>query len=351
MASLTETAHYTRRAITLLIVAFIGYFVLRASFNGAKAVWQKLRPPPPPPPTVAFGKLHQIEFSARENPPELSFRLETIEGGLPSLPTVGKVYFMPKKEPGFLDSERAIQKASLMGFSGQPEKVSEVFYRWQNNTEPITKLEMNINNENFYFYYPYKENPSLANQKNLPAADQAVEEAKNFLQSKGYLSADLANGPAETSYLRFVPPDLFPAVSFSEANFIRVNLFWANLDEMRILTPNPKDSLVSFLLSGSRDAKQRIVEIKFTNFPIDQENLATYPLKSAETAWQELQSGQGYIANLGNNQEGKIIIRKVSLAYYDSGEETQTFLQPIYFFEGDRDFIGYVAAIDPQWLE
>ena len=44
------------------------------------------------------------------------------------------------------------------------------------------------------------------------------------------------------------------------------------------------------------------------------------------------------------------VVRNVSLAYYDS-VIPQNYLQPIYVFEGDGNFIGYVSAIDLFWVE
>ena len=75
-----------------------------------------------------------------------------------------------------------------------------------------------------------------------------------------------------------------------------------------------------------------------------------YPLKSIQAAWEEFQKNQGFIANLGQNDKNEIIIRKVSLSYYDA-DKPQHFLQPIYVFEGDRNFIGFLPAIDPKWTE
>lgn len=350
MATLTQTAYYSRKAINIAIVALIGFIVLKVSFTTARNVYRKFRPPPPPPATVAFGKLPKTNFPEREGLPDLTFKLETIEGALPSFSTIGKVYFMPQRGPGLLALDRAKERARSMGFSGQAEALSDILYRWRTATEPSTTLEININTTNFYLRYAYEEDPALLTNKNLPTNEQAASEARSFLQHSGYLADDLANGRAEFTYFRFIPPDLVAAVSLSEADFVRVNLFRADLDELKILPPNPTDALVSFLFSGNRESGKRMAEIKYTYSPIDREAFATYSLKPINTAWQELQGEEGFIANLGQNEDGSITVRQVYLAYFDSDEE-QNFLQPIFVFEGDRNFFGYVPAIDPQWVE
>jgi len=350
--TLIEIAYYTRKGLFIGTVALVGFIILKISFTLAGNVLRKIYPPPPPPPTVAFGKLPKLVFPEQNLPSglKLNFKLETIQGGLPKLPTIGKVYFMPKGEPNLLALDRANQKAQKMGFPSQPEKITETVYRWTDQKIPPTTLEMDINSGNFHFRYPYETDQELLTEKKLPTNQQVAQEAKNFLQSNDLLTDDLATGSAEFDYLRFTPPNLTPAISLSEADFIRANLFRANLDGLKIMPPNPKESLVSFLFSGSRELGKRITEANYNYFPIEQETFATYPLKSIGVAWGEFQAGKGYIANLGQKESGQLIIRQVYLAYYDS-KEPQHYLQPIYVFEGDGSFFAYIPAVDPKWTE
>lgn len=346
MATLTETAYYTRRILTIGGILLAGFIVLRISINLTLKIWRRLHPAPPPKPTVSFGKIPQLAFPESQSA-GLTFKLETIEGKLPKLTNIAKVYLMPKETPTFLTLDKAKEKAAALGFRGQPEVISQNLYRWRNNS---TTMEMDIYTGNFKLRFPYKDDQSLLVNKNLASSQQAIQEAKNFLGGRNLLGKDLSAGLGEAIYFRFVPPDLVPAASLSEADFVRVNLFRADMDEMKILPPDPKHSLVSFLFSGSRDGTKRIVEIDYNYFPVDQEIFATYPLRSVDTAWQELQQGNGYIANSGENGGTSATIRKVYLGYFDASSP-QNYLQPIYVFEGDNGFIAYTAALDPKWLE
>jgi hypothetical protein len=77
--------------------------------------------------------------------------------------------------------------------------------------------------------------------------------------------------------------------------------------------------------------------------------MATYTLKPSSQAWEELTSGKGYILKypaIGTT----VTVRSIRLAYYDSFEP-QTYLQPIFVFEGDEGFMGYVAAVASAWTE
>jgi len=40
----------------------------------------------------------------------------------------------------------------------------------------------------------------------------------------------------------------------------------------------------------------------------------------------------------------------VYLAYYDS-LDPQTYLQPVFVFEGDDDFLAYVPAVEAAWVD
>lgn len=264
--------------------------------------------------------------------------------------TITKVYFMPKKEANLLALDRANQQVKKMGFSQRPELIDDNRYRWKTDNSPATSLEMDINSGNFRLFYEYENDQELLNSKYLPTNEQAASEAKNFLTVNDLLAGDLANGTAEFDYLKANYPSLTPAVSLSEADFVRVNLFRTTLNNLKILPPNPKKSLVSFLFSGSREPGKRIIEINYTYWPIDSENFSTYPLKPLNYAWNQVQADEAYVANLGQNEDGKITIRQAYLAYYDS-ETPQNYLQPIYVFEGDKNFFAYVPAIDPQWSE
>jgi len=348
MASLTDTAQTTRKALKYGVIVIIVLIILKIAWDVTKNVWHIIHPAPPPPPTVAFGKLPKLKFPERDTP-QLTYRLETVQGALPTLPDVGRVYFMPKEPPSLLALDREKQKARQMGFTTEPVKTGASTFRWTTTDVPPTTLEIDINNGNFHFRYQYENDQEILVQKNLPIDEQSAKEGKSFLRGLGLLSEDIATGSAEFNYLKFISPNLIPAVSLSEADFVRVNFFRADLHGLRILPPNPKEASISFLFSGDRRRDKRIIEVHYNYFLIDINTSATYPLKPINTAWQELQEGEGYIANLGQNEE-EIVIRRIYLAFYDS-KEAQHFLQPVYVFEGDQGFYAYVSAIDPKWME
>ena len=68
-----------------------------------------------------------------------------------------------------------------------------------------------------------------------------------------------------------------------------------------------------------------------------------------DTAWNRLAEGKAFLAILPKDLS-EIAIRKVSLDYFDP-PEAGLFLQPIFVFEGDGGFVGYVAAVSDEWIQ
>ena len=102
------------------------------------------------------------------------------------------------------------------------------------------------------------------------------------------------------------------------------------------------------MLSGSSNAKKRVLQFTYTYWPIDYQTTATYSLKTSQQAWQELQAGGGYLLSIPKTLV--VTVRNVYLAYYDS-ISPQTYLQPIFVFEGDDGFVAYVPALNPEYVE
>ncbi|MFC1711505.1 hypothetical protein ACFLZ1_02860 [Patescibacteria group bacterium] len=350
MPTLTEVSFHGRRIIKFgaVIIVFIvfGKIALDLSIN----LYNQLNPPPPPPPTVAFGKLPAINFPEQEEmAEELSFKLETPTGTFPQAPDRAKVYFIPFARPNLLALDRAKQDAASLGFKNEPEALSERRYKWVNTGDANTVLEMDIISGAFKLNYEWQSDPNILIERNLPGNEQAKLETENFLKRIGYSDNDLIEGRMEVSYLKASIKDFIPAPSLSEANFVRVQIFRKDYDELPVLTANSEKGIVTIIYSGSGNYVKRIVFVDFNFFPIKEDSFATYPIKTPSAAWEELKAGKAYIANW--NEKDKIVtIRRIYFAFYDS-LEPQSFLQPIIVFEGDNDFFAYVSAVTSEWIK
>jgi len=351
MTSLTETAFYARRSIKWLILAIVGYIVLKICWTILFSVWLTFFPPKPPPPTTAFGKLPTVKFPVPQASPsgELIFRLDTISGSVPRASESGTVYFMPKNPANLLALNKAQVLANRFDLDPTPLQENKNIYRFSDPSFPLRRLRYDIVSNNFILRYSFELDTGLFAEREIPNSESAIAEAKSLLQTYGLYKEDFAQGRTAVSYLKLSGSRLVKTSSLSQADGIRIDFFRKNIQEMQVLSPSPEEAPISFIYSGSRNQAKRLLQVAYTYWPIDYQTLATYPLKSSTMAWQELQSGGGYIARYPRSGR-EAVIRTLYLAYYDSFEP-QMYLQPIFVFEGDNGFMAYVPAVSPEWVE
>ncbi len=347
MTSLTQVAINARRGIRygiyLIIFLMVGKIVLDASL----AIYVKAFPPAPPPPTVKFGKLGKIPFPENNITAKLTYTLETPEGGLPeNIPTQTKVYFMPKISANLLALDMAKQKARSLNFTLEPEQVSDIIYKFKNPDFPST-LEMNIITGTFSISYDLSVDRGPISTK-PPVAEVAAAEFRSTLSAANVLPTDLS-GTTTHDFLKLSSGNLVTALSLSESDLVKINLFRKSYDNIPSVTGNPAEANVWALIGGSTNRDQQIIAAEYHYHPVDETQFSTYPIKTPTQAFAELQTGQPFIADLGVNKDGaNLKIRRVYLAYFDPEEESD-FYQPIYVFEGDNGFTAYVPAVSSTY--
>lgn len=347
--TLSDATDFGRKALLALGIGIVVYLVLRMLFITAVNYYRAMNPPPPPPPTVGFGRLPSLVFPEQASgvwPEELT--LETPRSRLPQFSDRAKVFAMEVPSPSLLADDRARTIAAAYGFTTQPEMLDANNYRWI-KYQPIEYIfEINLINYNFTIRSDYQTRPELVASRSLPEKHDAVQAVKSYLRKSDSLFEDVATASGEVSYVRVLAGELFPAVSLSDANFVQVDLNRVPVDgELQMHSPEGRVGIVSALITGALDGDNRIVQLHNYQQKVLYELVHTYPLKPINQAWNELQEGLGYVAS-GRSLE-KAVIRDVSLGYFDSFN-AQEYLQPIYVFSGDDNFIAYVHAIDSSYI-
>lgn len=350
MTTLTETAYYTRRTINWTVLAIIGYVLLRIFWSTFVTVWLIVFPPKAPPPNHAFGKLPALRFPASApEAPKITFRLETIEGSVPAASASATVYFMPKSPANLLALTRTQDFAQRLQLSPTPISESKNIYRFNDLELPLRSLRYDIVSNNFILRYAFEQDTGALAERSLPTGTGGLAEARTMLQTYDLYIPDLSGGSNKITYLRLSGDRLIPTTSLSAADALRVDFFRRPVGGIPLVTPYPDEGHVSFVFSGSTNLKRRVLQFAYTHWPIDYETTATYALKPSSQAWGELQSGQGFIARYPNTGTS-VTVRSVTLAYYDS-LDPQNYLQPVFVFEGDDGFLGYVSAVASPWTE
>jgi hypothetical protein len=350
MSSLTETAYYARRAVNWAILGLIAYILLRILWGILVILWVVVFPARLPPPNHAFGKLPQVKFPSVASPSsQLTLQLETIQGKLPAASTSASVYFMPKTAPNLLALTKTQEFASKLQFDPTPIQENKNVYRFNDRELPLRKMRYDIVSSNFIVRYMFENDNSVFNENNLPSVQQATAETHGILQSYDLLSDDMVGGSVVISYLRLSGNRLIPTTSLSQSDAVRIDYFKKPIGDMIIMTPIPDEAPISIILSGSGNSKKRMIQFAYTYWPIDYQTAATYALKTSTQAWNDLQEGKGYFARYPANSS-VATVRNAYLAYYDSFDP-QTYLQPVFVFEGDNGFLGYVSAVSSEWVE
>lgn len=320
--TLTQAANLTRRGIiTAIVLTILG--VLGAT--GYK-IWHQRQlaslPPALEKPEMKFGTLPKPLF-----PPSFvsssnySYSLDTVTGGLPQTPKLLKVYFIPQSSITLLAPEKSKQLAQNLGFISEPIVLSQTSYKFID--ESGRQLIIDLTNNNFTFQK--KEATSSSKLDNPSDKNKLVADFKNYLSSKNLLTAELGSGRSN--------------VFFDEAQKTTIISFWpADLDNLPIVTTSLNQSLVKATLLSSDEQYSRI---DYTFWLIDKTSSSTYPVKTAEKAFDDLKSGQGFISI--EPQKPQVSLSLVYLAYFES-EEYSPYLQPVFVFEGP-DFAALVPAI------
>jgi hypothetical protein len=340
--SFSDIAYLSRNGIKYGTIALVVLMVGRILLNLSIQLYNALFPDKPPPPTYGFGVLPALEFGTQYAEVK-SYTLETKNGVLPVFPDRAKVFFMPLKKINLFSVDEAKKLAAQLDFVLQPDILSDTAYKWKRTSPFVATLEMDITSHNFYKKLDWSSDPTFLSSKALPTQSGAATEARTALRKYGLLQDDMATGEARVSFLRGVGSGYTTVPSLSEADFVQVDVFRTKIDDVYpIVRTNPSMGNARIIFSGKTGKTDRIVELEYNYFPVEYESFETYGLISPARAYQLLQEGSGFVASLDKGVSD-VIIRNVYLGYYDS-IDPQYYLQPVYIFTGDKNFVAYVPA-------
>jgi hypothetical protein len=349
-ATLSDVTAVGRLAVKYGAIGIVVLIIGRMVWGASITLYRRLNPPPPPPPTVGFGLLPKIAFPQQvsaEKPS--SYVLETANGRLPVFGDRASVYFMPFAPPSLLGDQRAKQLAAELDFVFQPQIINARTYRWTRSQPLESVLEMDIQDYTFTLTTDYKSRVELLTKQGVPSSAEAVDRVKNMLRKMDLLTPDLVTASGEVLLYKAVGDKLEPAVSVSDTDFVQVDITRTPIGGRRMFTPEGYVGTVTAIVAGGNlNNDDSVVELQYRHHAVDYTVAHTYPLRSVNEAWQLLQAGEGYIAD--GADVGQAVIRDVELGYFDSFTD-QAYLQPIYVFLGDDDFIGYIPALDQEYVQ
>lgn len=321
-------------------------FLLLIVFRIGGNLKEHFFPTPLPPPTVSFGKLKDLEFPQNETNKPLTYSLNTLSGTLPKLSDRATVYKIIPPEANILALQKAEGIVQKIGFTDPPTALSESLYQWASQAYLSRKILLNIHSFDFNLSSDFLYNPEVLAAKSLPNENGAIAKAVSFSESLSLFPLDIDKSKTKTTLLTIKNLKPTPTTSLSTANLIRVDFFQKDINKFPIFYPHPSQSTMNvFIASGAVEGQ--VVEANFYHQNIS-EIAATYPIKTADEAFLELQKGKAYIASYFG-EDKNVIIKDVFLGYY-LGEKPQDYLMPIIIFSGDNGFFAYIQAVKDEWI-
>lgn len=342
--TLTQAAALVKHSITISVIvlvlgilSFVGYRIWYAYYlANLPKVEEK--------PDTRFGQLPPPDFpTGNVSTSNFSYSLDTTTGGLPRIGVdpgfekLVKVYFVTQTVATLLAPDRSQALAQKFEIKSPPEILTETKYRFSDGEK---SLLVNLDNGNF----SYTKIATISAKLTPQSDDQRIAGFKNILSNLGVMKNDLSDGRAKVILLKLSGENLATTELQSEADAVQISLWPASIDKKPIYTANFNKALINGV--ALKDAGQLInyISLDFIYYPIDTSTSATYPMKTAEQAFEDLKNGRGVVVL--EPDKPQVSITSVNLGYFLS-ENYTPYLQPIFVFEGPS-FAAYVSAITEQ---
>jgi hypothetical protein len=327
----------------MILAALIGLFLL---FKVLGFVKELIFPTPPPPPTVSFGKIPESYFQTgiKKN---FNYTIDTLSGELPQFEDRANVYEMETPKPDLLAVERASLKVSNLGFDKKPEQLSDILFRWNREEAPQKTLILNVNMASFTLFSSFLTNQNVLSASNLPEEKEAIAISKRFIEFLDVFPETIDENKTKTKLFNIVSGSLVPVQSLSNAKLISVYFYQKDIDEMPIVYPGGTDSSMNLVVGGGQ-FEGEVVNARFFYQKVTDKS-GTYPIISAQEAFEKLKKGEAYIAS-HEGDDNNVLIKKVYLGLYSEGRQ-QEYLTPVVVFEGNNNFMAYVPAVMDEWID
>lgn len=323
-------------------------------FNITKIIFKILYPPPPDYPTVAFGKLPPVTFPKSTVNESFTYTINTLTGTLPSLPDRVKIFKHATKPVTLLNVQNARDKVAQLGFMNGPEKQFHEFaitptrYQWQVVTNGLLRtIIMNTDTYDFRLTSTYRTYPPILNQSLVASDDNVKNRVIDFLTDISLLSDDIDMEKAKITPLTLKSGILLPAENVSSTQVFRIDIFQKDVEKLPIFYPTYPQSSIYFLMMARANNIDDVLEANFYHQATATES-ATYPIKTAQEAFEDLKAGKGYVANYYGTTKD-IQITDITLGYY-VGEERLGYLLPVIMFQSKEEYFAFVPAIKEACL-
>ncbi|CAN5124771.1 hypothetical protein BH09PAT2_BH09PAT2_06620 [soil metagenome] len=352
--TLTEINFYVRKSAPLAIIVVL---VLLTLFFAIRLVLLINSVNPNTPTASAaniklntvFNKITPLEIANVGTSGNFTYTLDTLDGtaNADTATSAASVFFLRKPAPsfGFLDEIYGMAKTAGIDTEITKHVLTDRIATFDDGRR---KLTIDIDNFNFNYEYYLDRDEELFN-RNLTTATQLEGQGSGFLTKMGKYNPELAKGKRNTIYLRYEKDtkQISSLESAENANMVEVDYYRPDIDGFPVVTTSYYNS-PDYVMFAAKGNAYEVVKAQIKYFEKTTDQIGTYPLRTADQAFDDLKKGKGLVISAGQ-PDGEIKIKKVFLAYYDP-DVYQEYMQPVYVFLGENKFVGYVKAVTDEYL-
>lgn len=345
--TLTELSFYSRRLLPFIILFFLVFLIF---FYAIKLFFIYLSTLQPEKiyTNPIFGEIKKPFIKEGSGSAGFNFTLDTIEGEPITASKSAKVYFLPPTATRFGYREKIYLMAKTFGFDTALVK-HRLIGKEATFTDQKQKLTIDITNFNFRYDYDFDKEAELFTKTLIPSKKEIENKAIDFLKTVERYPDELSRGKININLMQYDPGrKSFAVVNRSvDANVAEVDFYRPEIEGVTVVTPGFPSSqnyvLIVFFESGFRVLR---AQVKF--FEKSEEQVGVYPLKEGAVVWEKLKAGEGRVITTPTSSR-EIVIKNMFLAYFDP-DVYQDYLQPVYVFLGEPNFVAYVPAVTDEYL-
>lgn len=345
--TLTEVSYYSRKyapvAVLFFLVFLIFFYAIKLLFIALQGPTKEIVHTNP-----VFGKIKKPFVKEASLSGGLNFTLDTVEGQPVTASEAAKVYFLPVSTTRFGYREKIYLIAKTLGFDTALIKhrlvdTDAVF------TDSKQKATIDITNFNFSYQYNFEDDPKIFENIIIPSSTEITNKAIDFLKTVGRYPDELTKGKTNIIYLTYNQPgrSFTPVERPQLANTVEIDFYRPDIDGFPMISPNYFNSQ-NYVIMAFYDGGMKVLRTQIKFFEKSEGQIGVYPLKTGDAAWSELKEGKGMVVS-DKRAQNNITIKVMRLGYLDPSV-SQDYLQPIYFFLGDNNFVAYVPAVNNDFL-
>jgi len=352
--TLTVVSYYIRKFAPVALLFVIVFFIIFYSIKLIILVSHHDTPQSVVINTV-FNQIKQPVYPYATNSGGLNYSFDTIEGGPVTSTDSAKVFLLPqyKFQLGYIQKIYLMAKA--MGF-----ETEEIKHELNEDTKMASfndgkqKLEVSILNYNYHYEYNLDAAWNYFDLSATPEAETAKQSAINFLSSFDRYPDELARGKTNVIFFNYNRANKTMTILEDNigANMVEVDLYRADIPgvpaDYPIVSPSFHNSQNYVTMVFTSDGGYKVIRSQIKYFDKSNDQVGIYPVINGDQAFEKLKAGKGFVISHMKGETDKVIIKKMFFAYLDP-DTYQEYMQPLYVFLGDNNYVAYVNALPDNY--